>query len=91
MVFVKLLGMVDIVAAVMLLLVSSHIISSWRVVAVVAGALIIKGVLFIKNVVSMIDIAIGVYFFIALFHPVMVLSVVFCAHLTIKGLFSFFS
>jgi uncharacterized membrane protein HdeD (DUF308 family) len=91
MVLVKALGMMDIVAGVLLLLVSFHVVSSWKMGAIVACVLIAKGLLFIRNVVSVIDVIIGVYFFVALFHPFVVLSVVCSAHLCIKGLFSLLS
>jgi hypothetical protein len=88
MVFVKALGFFDLLVAVMLILGQTHIVHG-RILIACAAYLMIKGVMFFRDIASKIDICVGIYCVILIFHPLTVLTVLASAYLAIKGFFSF--
>ncbi|MFH1915872.1 MAG: hypothetical protein ABIJ21_01285 [Nanoarchaeota archaeon] len=83
--FVKVLGVFDIVAGVLILLGTFFHFLPQKAAIVFAIYLIIKGLLFLQNFTSKLDVIIGAYIFLLLVYPITLLSVVFSAHLIIKG------
>ncbi len=87
-VFLKLLGLFDLLAAAFLFLAASHVVPD-RLVLVVAAALVLKGFMFRGGPVSALDVIIGLYLALTLVTGWGLLSVLFGAYLALKGLYSF--
>ena len=87
-VFLKLLGLFDLLAATILFLTTSHIIPG-RLVFVVAAALILKGIVFRGGPVSAFDIIIGLYLILTLATSWGLLNILFGIYLALKGIYSF--
>lgn len=85
----KLLGLVDLVAAGMLALASTGLISA-RIIISIAGALILKGVIFAKDPVSKFDIVIGLYLLAAPMLGLTKLNILLAIYLGLKGIYSMF-
>jgi hypothetical protein len=86
---VKILGLVDLFAAVLLLLAENQPFPT-RIVITVAAALIMKGVIFLSDPVSKFDVIIAVYLLITLVFNVKLLSILLATYIGIKGIYSFF-
>jgi hypothetical protein len=86
--FLKLLGLFDLLAAAMLFLAASHVIPG-RFVFIVAAALVLKGFAFRGGPVSALDVIIGLYLLLTLATSWGLLNVLFGAYLGLKGLYSF--
>jgi hypothetical protein len=88
MVFVKMLGFFDVIAAVMIILGQFHVIG-WRILGICAAYLIIKGIIFLKDFASKIDILVGIYCLMLIVKPIAIITVLASIYLAIKGFFSF--
>lgn len=85
----KTLGLVDIVAGVALLL-ASIVDFPTRIILLLGGGLIIKGVAFFGNAVSLFDLVLGLYVLLtAVWSGFGALNVLFGCYLLLKGFYSF--
>ncbi|MEM4244741.1 MAG: hypothetical protein QW404_00185 [Candidatus Nanoarchaeia archaeon] len=87
---VKILGVVDLLAALSILLLKFNIAPKIMVLTL-AAYLIIKGIIFIKSVTSWADIAAGVIMVAAFYGWFNILTWVAAVWLTQKGIISLFS
>jgi|GEM_PF-2075542 len=85
--FLKLLGLIDIAATILLLTASTHW-WPWRWVVYMALALVAKGVLFWSDPVSRFDIVIGAYLCFTILLNFKLLSILLGIYLGIKALYS---
>ncbi|MBW3002977.1 hypothetical protein KY328_05615 [Candidatus Woesearchaeota archaeon] len=90
MVAVKLMGLMDIIAVIVMVLLHFSI-GSWRITLAFALYLIFKGFAFRGNIHSMIDTAIGIYMIFLLFGLHSILTFVPVIYLLQKALFSIMS
>lgn len=90
MVAVKLMGIMDIIAVIVMVLLHFSI-GSWRITIAFALYLILKGFAFRGNVHSMIDTVIGVYMIFLLFGLHSVITFVPAIYLLQKAVFSIMS
>jgi hypothetical protein len=88
MVFVKILGFFDVVAAIIIVLAGFHV-SHWKVLVFCAAYLGIKGLMFFRDVASKIDLIIGVYCLLAIVYPVLFISILAGVYLGLKAVMSF--
>jgi hypothetical protein len=86
--FLKLLGLFDLLAAAMLFLAASHVVPG-RFVVIVAAALALKGFAFRGGPVSVLDVIIGLYLLLTLVTGWGLLNILFGIYLGLKGLYSF--
>ncbi len=87
---VKILGIVDLLAALSILLLKFNITPKIMVLTL-AAYLIIKGVIFIKSLTSWADIAAGIIMILAFYGWFNILTWAAAVWLTQKGLISLFS
>jgi hypothetical protein len=87
--FLKLLGLFDLIAAAMLFLAATNTVP-WRLVIMVAACLVLKGLVFRGGPVSMLDIIIGLYLALTTLTGWPLLSILFGLYLLLKGAYSFF-
>lgn len=87
MAWVKLLGLADIAAALVLAL-THHSAVHWHFSVFFAAFLIIKGLSHTKNLFNLIDLLVGIYLLITIMFPMGVVTTVFCVYLVIKGFVS---
>lgn len=85
---VKLLGIFDLIAAIIFLLAQWDILTKLGIV--VAIYLIIKSLIFIKDFTSWIDLAAGIYLLLVVFNIHSAFSVIFIFWLGQKAFFSLF-
>ncbi|MFH1072928.1 MAG: hypothetical protein V1743_05875 [Nanoarchaeota archaeon] len=85
---VKFFGLFDIAAALIIILMNYELVHSLRLAIIIAGYLLLKGIAFIGDIASIIDIIIGVYVLILFFFPMTFLTIIFAGHLVIKGVMS---
>jgi len=85
---IKLFGLFDIASAVIIILMNYELVHSLRLTIIITGYLVLKGVAFIGDVASIIDIIIGIYVVVLFFFPVTFLTIIFAGHLVIKGVMS---
>ncbi len=86
--FLKLLGLVDVLAAATLVLASTGIIPI-RWTLTIAAALCLKAIVFWGGVVSAFDILLALYLAATTFTGAPLLNILFGLYLSIKGLYSF--
>ncbi|MBU4502564.1 MAG: hypothetical protein KKA79_08250 [Nanoarchaeota archaeon] len=90
MVFVKLLGLIDIFSVIILILFKYGWVSkTFMVVAVIY--LMIKGIMFFHNIVSLLDFGIAIVFILAIFGIYNVLTWIAIVWLLQKAILSLFS
>lgn len=90
MVFVKILGILDILTA--LVVVLGHLdIAGFRPMFAVACYLAIKGFIFFGDLASFIDLLIALYIIFLFFHSFTIITVVVVIYLLQKALISLFS
>ncbi len=90
MVFLKLMGLMDLLSVASLLLFKYGIISqTFLIIAVVY--LMVKGIIFFRNIVSLIDFGVAVIFILALFGIYNVLTWIALVWITQKAVLSLFS
>ncbi|MBR9692967.1 hypothetical protein GOV07_03495 [Candidatus Woesearchaeota archaeon] len=89
MVLVKLLGLVDLVAAAMLALAFTELFPG-RWVLYIAIILTVKGLFFLKDPVSKFDVVIALYMLLTIVVNIKLLSILFAIYLGFKGLYSLF-
>ena len=85
--FVKLLGVGDLLAAVTVILLHYHILS-WRIGFIFVAYLILKGWLLRADLNSIMDILCGIYMFVMLFGFTTIVSWVVAIYLFQKAVFS---
>ena len=83
----KLLGLVDLAAALLLFL--ANLDFPARAVLTVALLLAIKGLVFMKDPVSTFDVILAVYLGLTIMFNVTLLSILFGIYLVFKGFYSF--
>lgn len=86
--FVKLLGLVDFIAAIFMLLLHFNVVS-WRVCIGIVFYLFFKAYMFKGDFNSILDFLVGVYLIMMLFGLRSVLDFVFIFYLGQKAFFSF--
>lgn len=84
----KLLGLIDLGMALMLTLISFGVEPN-RFYILFALAHALKAMLFIKDILSIVDIIIVIYTFILLVHNIPILTLIIIIFLAYKGLYSF--
>ena len=90
MVFLKLMGLMDILSIAILLLFKYGLISQkFLIVAIIY--LMIKGIMFFKNIVSLADFGVAIIFILALFGIYNVLTWIAILWILQKAVFSLFS
>ena len=90
MVSARILGLMDVMAALLMMTITFDVFSSWRVALVFSAYLILKGLAFRKNIFSILDMICGAYILLALIYPVLLLAIPLSAYLLIKGFVSMF-
>jgi hypothetical protein len=85
--FVKMLGVADLLSAVIVILLHYDFLG-WRWALAVAAYLLIKGWLFRESIVSIIDLLCGIYVFVMMFGLTTVVSWVVAVYLFQKACFS---
>ncbi len=85
----KLLGLVDLTAAVALFLAASHVLPA-RAVLMIAILLGVKGLGFHGDPVSVFDIVLALYLLLTILVSIKLLSILFGIYLCFKGLYSLF-
>jgi hypothetical protein len=85
--FIKVLGFLDVLAALIIFL-HSHGVVSWKPLVFFALYLIIKGFIFFSDFVSKIDVLVGFLMFFLLIFRMETLSVAFMVYLLAKGIIS---
>lgn len=89
MVFVKLLGILDIIAAIVMILLH-YSVGTWRLTLLFAVYLLLKAFAFRGNVHSILDGAIGIYMILLLFGFHSFLTFVAAIYIFQKAIFSLF-
>jgi len=84
----KLLGALDFAAALFLILVQWDI--GFGIASVLAAYVVVKSLLFFGNWASFVDLAAGIYMFLAIYNIHSALSLVFALWLLQKSFFSLF-
>ncbi len=87
MIVVKVFGFLDFLIALLLFLTPDDL-APQRLLIGAALFLIAKGLIYKGDLLSTIDMVVGVYCFIAMFHSVLLLSFIAGAYLFIKGFYS---
>ncbi len=87
MVLVKLLGVLDFLVAIAIILTPLNIIPTYFHL-VLAGYLVVKGIFFLTDITSYLDISFGLYMCLILYWNPVSVSVVIGCYLIIKALFS---
>lgn len=90
MVFLKLMGLMDLLSIAVLLLFRYGVVSQ-KVLIIAAIYLMIKGILFFKNIVSLIDFGVAIIFALALFGVYNVLTWIAIIWILQKAALSLFS
>lgn len=85
---IKLLGLIDIGVAIMIAL-AEFGVPVGRIYIFLMLAHAIKATLFIKDVLSLVDLLIVLYTFIVLFWSSPIISLIIVIFLTLKGIYSF--
>jgi hypothetical protein len=84
---VKLLGVADLLSALVVILLHYEIVG-WRIGLIFVAYLLIKGWLFREDLNSILDILCGVYMFVMLFGFTTIISWVIAVYLFQKAVFS---
>ena len=81
----KVFGLLDLYSALVMILAQNGVVS-WRLMLTATAWLVLKGFLFRGDLISSIDLGIGVYFLFMFIFPVAIISYVLATYLIIKGL-----
>lgn len=85
---VKLLGIMDLLAAITVLLLHYNLIIGWRIGFIFVAYLLVKGWLFREDINSVMDILCGLYMFVMLFGFTTIISWVIAIYLFQKSVFT---
>jgi len=86
---VRIYGFLDVLAATVIIIMQFHSIA-WRISVGLALYLIIKSLLYVRDVMSWVDLVVGIYMIILVWHGNLILTIIFSGYLAAKGLWSLF-